>query len=204
MHRGYLTLCSGNNQGPPFLRNISSRLSKRLTPWQTVVVTLLYLYICRNFAKIFGLESPEPLANLYNRAYFRATWITTALDAGYWTAMKIRRKWLRDIASIIFTAHYLIAAEQADEKVRKVRGSLTVEHLRVSWNKTTTPYLSFITKLMRPKLTRYPPRAMRIPRPAESSYKEPVIAWLYFDGPISALKKHTKIVLDFPGGAMWL
>ena len=196
----YLTLCSGNNQGPPFLRNISSRLSKRLTPWQTVVVTLLYLYICRNFAKIFGLESPEPLANLYNRAYFRATWITTALDAGYWTAMKIRRKWLRDIASIIFTAHYLIAAEQADEKVRKVRGSLTVEHLRVSWNKTTTPYLSFITKLMRPKLTRYPPRAMRIPRPAESSYKEPVIAWLYFDGPISALKNHTKIVLDFPGG----
>ena len=165
-----------------------------------MVITLLYLYICRNFAKIFGLESPEPLANLYSRAYFRATWITTALDAGYWTAMKIRRKWLRDIASIIFTAHYLIAAEQADEKVRKVRGSLTVEHLRVSWNKTTTPYLSFITKLMRPKLTRYPPRAIRIPRPAESSYEEPVIAWLYFDGPLSALKNHTKIVLDFPGG----
>ena len=114
--------------------------------------------------------------------------------------MKIRRKWVRDLASILFTAHYLIAAEQADEKVRKVRGMLTVDHLRVSWNKTTTPYLSFITKLMRPKLTRYPPRAIRIPRPAESSYKEPVNAWLYFDGPLSALKNHTKIVLDFPGG----
>lgn len=114
--------------------------------------------------------------------------------------MKIRRKWLRDLASIVFTAHYLIAAEQADEKVRKVRGTLTVEHLRCSWNKTTTPYLSVLTKLMRPKLTRYPPRAIRIPRPAESSYKEPVNAWLYFDGPLSALKNHTKIVLDFPGG----
>ncbi len=53
---------------------------------------------------------------------------------------------------------------------------------------------------MRPKLTRYPPRAIRIPRPAESSYKEPVNAWLYFDGPLSALKNHTKVVLDFPGG----
>lgn len=114
--------------------------------------------------------------------------------------MKIRRKWLRDLASIVFTVHYLIAAEQADEKVRKVRGTLTVEHLRCSWNKTTTPYLSFLTKLMRPKLTRYPPRAIRIPRPAESSYKEPVNAWLYFDGPLSALKNHTKVVLDFPGG----
>ncbi|KAF6230511.1 hypothetical protein HO133_004855 [Letharia lupina] len=195
-----LYLLRGNHHGPPILRRLSAYLSKRLTSWQTVVITLLYLYICRNFAKLFGLESPEPLANLYSRSYFRATWITTALDAGFWTAMKIRRKWIRDVASIIFTAHYLIAAEQADEKVRKVRGMLTVDHLRVSWNKTTTPYLSFITRLMRPKLTRYPPRAIRIPRPAESSYKEPVNAWLYFDGPLSSLKNHTKVILDFPGG----
>lgn len=164
------------------------------------MITLLYLYICRNFAKLFGLESPEPLANLYTRSYFRATWINTALDAGFWTAMKIRRKWIRDLASIVFTAHYLIAAEQADEKVRKVRGMLTVDHLRVSWNKSTTPYLSFITRVMRPKLTRYPPRAIRIPRPTESSYKEPVNAWLYFDGPLSALRNHTKVILDYPGG----
>ncbi|KAL8772443.1 MAG: hypothetical protein Q9209_002394 [Squamulea sp. 1 TL-2023] len=165
-----------------------------------MVITLLWLYISRNFAKIVGLESPEPLANLYTRSYFRATWITTALDAGFWTAMKIRTKWLRDLASMIFTIYYLIAAEQADEKVRKVRGLLTVDHLRVSWHKSTTPYLSFVTKAMRPKLTRYPPRAIRIPRPANSSYKDPVNGWLYFDGPLSALKSHTKIVLDVPGG----
>ena len=126
--------------------------------------------------------------------------MTTALDAGFWTAMKIRRKWLRDLASMVFSIYYLIAAEQADEKVRKVRGLLTVEHLRVSWHKSTTPYLSFITRVLRPKLTRYPPRAIRIPRPAESSYKDPINAWLYFDGPLSALTRHTKLVLDFPGG----
>ena len=114
--------------------------------------------------------------------------------------MKIRRKWLRDLASMVFSLYYLVAAEQADEKVRKVRGLLTVDHLRVSWEKSTTPYLSFITRTMRPKLSRYPPRAIRIPRPAESSYKDPVNAWLYFDGPLSALRNHTKVILDIPGG----
>ncbi|KAL8736477.1 MAG: hypothetical protein Q9166_000269 [cf. Caloplaca sp. 2 TL-2023] len=195
-----LTGARGNKNGPPILRSLSARLSKRLSAWQTTVITLLWLYISRNFAKIVGLESPEPLANLYTRSYFRATWITTALDAGFWTAMKIRTKWLRDLASMVFTIYYLIAAEQADEKVRKVRGLLTVDHLRVSWHKSTTPYLSFFTRAMRPKLARYPPRAIRIPRPANSSYQEPVNAWLYFDGPLSTLKSHTKVVLDVPGG----
>jgi len=193
-------LGSGNKNGPPFLRNLSARLSKRLTAWQTLVITILWLYISRNFAKIVGLECPEPLANLYSRSYFRATWITTALDAGFWTAMRIRRKWLRDLSSIVFTVFYLFAAEQADEKVRKVRGTLTVDHLRVSWNKPNTPYLSFFTALMRPKLTRYPPRMVRIPRPPESSYKEPVIAWLYYDGPFSTISNHSNVILDVPGG----
>jgi acetyl esterase/lipase len=114
--------------------------------------------------------------------------------------MRIRRKWLRDLCSIVFTAYYLIAAEQADEKVRKVRGMLTVDHLRVSWNKGTTPYLAFFTNLLRPRFMRYPPRAIRIPRPPSSDYKKPVNGWLYFDGPLSALKNHTKLVLDIPGG----
>ncbi|KAH8601892.1 Alpha/Beta hydrolase protein [Bisporella sp. PMI_857] len=183
-------LFKGNHHGPPTVRKLSRRLSKLLTPWQTVVVTLLYLYIARNLGKLLGLECPEPLANLYTRSYFRATWVTTALDAGFWSAMRIRKKWLRDIASIVFTIYYLIAAEQADEKVRKVRAMLTVDHMRVSWNKGTTPYLKFLQNLLRPRLMRYP----------HSDYKEPVNGWLYFDGPLSALKTHTKIVLDIPGG----
>ena len=114
--------------------------------------------------------------------------------------MRIKNKTLRDFASIVFTVYYLFAAEQADEKVRKVRGVLTVEHMRVSWNKPTTPYLSFFTRITRPKLARYPPRKVLIPRPPESSYKEPVTAWLYFDEPLSAIGAHSKVVLDIPGG----
>lgn len=190
----------GNRHGPPVLKRLSVLTTPRLTTWQTVVILYLWIYISRNFAKIVGLESPEPLANLYTRSYFRATWVTTALDAGFWTAMKIKQKWLRDLCSFVFSIYYMACAEQAEEKVRKVRGCLTVDHLRVSWDKGTTPYLGFFTNLLRPKLMKYPPRALRIPRPPQSSYKEPVNAWLYFDGPLPELKHHNKIVLDIPGG----
>lgn len=107
---------------------------------------------------------------------------------------------MRDFLSIVFSVYYMICAEQADEKVRKIRATLTVDHLRVAWNKGTTPYLGALTNLMRPRLMWYPPRKIRIPRPKESSYTEPVIGWLYFNGPLSALKKHNKIILDIPGG----
>ncbi|KAF2668265.1 alpha/beta-hydrolase [Microthyrium microscopicum] len=195
-----LYLYKGDANGPPAIRRLSALLSRRLTVWQTVVITLLWLYIARNFGKLVSLECPEPLANLYSRAYFRATWVTTALDAGFWTAMKIRPKWARDLLSVVFSAYYLIAAEQADEKVRKVRGMLTVDHLRVSWNKPLTPYLKFITAAMRPRFMKWPPRKMRIQRPQTSVYTEPINAWLYFEGPLEDLKNHDKIVLDIPGG----
>lgn len=91
-------------------------------------------------------------------------------------------------------------AEQADEKVRKIRSVVTVDHLRVSWNKPTTPALSFLTSLTRPRLMRYKPRAIRIPRPDGSTYTEPVHGWLYFNGSLAELKPQTKIVLHIPGG----
>jgi hypothetical protein len=114
-----LYLLRGNKHGPPIplLRRVSRFFSKRITPFQTVTLTLLYLYVSRNFAKLLNLESPEPLANLYTRSYFRATWIMTAMDAGFWTAMRIRKKWMRDACSLLFTVYYLFAAERADEKV---------------------------------------------------------------------------------------
>jgi acetyl esterase/lipase len=114
--------------------------------------------------------------------------------------MRIKRKGVRDLLSIVFSVYYMICAEQADEKVRKIRATLTVDHLRVAWNKGTTPYLGALTSLMRPRLMVYPPRKIRIPRPKGSSYKEPVIGWLYFNGPRSALAKHDKVILDIPGG----
>jgi acetyl esterase/lipase len=161
---------------------------------------MIYLYAARNFSALAGLASPEPMANMYDPTYFRATWVLTALDAGFWTAMKIRSRWLRDLAGIVFSVFYLFATERADEKVRKVRGMLTVEHLRVAWNKGTSPYLSFFQGLMRPRFTRWPPRQVRIARPPNSDYEEPVSAWLYYDGPLVDLKHHERIVLDIPGG----
>lgn len=192
--------CRSDRHGPPLIRRLSSSLTSRLTAWQTIVTTLLTLYISRNFGKLAGLECPEPLADLYTRSFFRATWFTTALDAGFWSAMHIRRAWLRDLASVACSCYYLACAEQADEKVRKVRQVLTVEHLRIAWNKSTTPYLSALNRLARPRFTRYGPRAIRIPRPAGSAYAAPVHAWLYFDGPVAALKALDRVVLNIPGG----
>ncbi|KAF4121673.1 alpha/beta hydrolase fold [Geosmithia morbida] len=186
--------------GPPGARAFSKLLSRRLTAWQTVVVTMLYLYAARNFSALVGLASPEPMANMYDATFFRATWVLTALDAGFWTAMRIRSKWLRDIASIVFSVFYLFATESADEKVRKVRGMLTVEHLRVSWNKSTTPYISFSQGLLRPRFTRWPPRQVRIQRPSASDYRDPVDAWLFYDGPLADLAYHDRVILDIPGG----
>jgi hypothetical protein len=86
-----------------------------------MVLSMLYMYLMRNFSRLVGLEPKEPLAGKYDRDYFRATWVATALDAGFWKAMWIRPRWLRDIASIAGTLYYLVCAEQADEYVRKVR-----------------------------------------------------------------------------------
>lgn len=168
---------------------------------QALVASCVALYVSRNFARVVGLESPEPLANLYDRSFFRATWITTALDAGWWTAMHLRPKWLRHSAEIMFTLYYLVCAEQADEMVRRVRGDLSVEHLRVSWNKPNTPILRFFTSLMRPKFMKQGrPRPIKIARPQNSDYREPVSAWLYYDGPMEKLKNQHQVVLDIPGG----
>ncbi|KAK6528483.1 hypothetical protein TWF281_009724 [Arthrobotrys megalospora] len=192
-------LGGGNKHGPPFLRKYFRALSARLTPWQTVVTTMLCLYVSQNFSKIMGLESPEPLANLYTKAYFRATWVTTALDAGFWTAMPIKWKWLRDLCGPLFSIFYLFATRLADEKQRKCRATITTEHMRVSWNKMRNPYLLAAQKLVCPPLG-VTPRHIKIARPKESPNKEPINAVLYFNGSRADLYRCTKVILDFPGG----
>lgn len=81
--------------------------------------------------------------------------------------MSIRPKWLRDIASLVFSVYYILYAQEADEKVRqrihlilarpnlsvslqlrRYRAVPTVEMLRVTWEKTTNPYVcSFASSL---------------------------------------------------------
>jgi acetyl esterase/lipase len=132
---------------------------------------------------------------LYTRSFFRATWFATALDAGFFTALPIRRKWMRDIASILFSGYYLVFAEAADEKVRKIRATITVEQIRVSWEKPLrNPYIRFATKLNAGRIRML--KEMFIPREG----KDPVLAWLYWDGTEQELAQCDKLVLSFTGG----
>lgn len=86
-------------------------------------------------------------------ADYRATWINTAIDAGFATAMPIQPKPLRDLFSVLFSfcqsantsslwgrktqltatsswIDYLVYSSDADEKVRRYRALSTVEFLR--------------------------------------------------------------------------
>lgn len=167
-----------------------------------MVLSMLYMYLMRNFSRLVGLEPKEPLAGKYDRDYFRATWVATALDAGFWKAMWIRPRWLRDIASIVGTVYYLVCAEQADEYVRKVRaGGCDIDHMRVAWNKGRTPYIKLASWLVRPSwCMKTLPIRSQIQRPEGSAWKEPIDFWLYYDKPQEMLSKETNIILDIPGG----
>jgi hypothetical protein len=101
----------------------------RFTPYQLILSTLTMLYAIKHSDAILGLQAPEPLARLYSRNYYRATWIVTALDAGFATAMTIEPKWCRDIASVAFSVYYLLFANEADQKVRLSSRSCTVKRV---------------------------------------------------------------------------
>jgi len=135
------------------------------------------------------------LARLYSRSFYRATWFATALDAGFFTALPIRTKCIRDIASILFSVYYLVFAEAADEKVRKVRATVTVEQLRVSWEKPLrNPIVRLVTSLNAGHVRIL--RDLVIPRDG----KDAVIAWLYWDGSDAELASCDKLILSFTGG----
>ncbi|GLB37599.1 putative hormone-sensitive lipase [Lyophyllum shimeji] len=186
------------NAGPPRILWLkkANRALQRYTPWQIMVSTLTAMYAIRNFDKILGLGSPEPLARLYSPSYYRATWINTGLEAGFATAMSIRPKWLRDICSVLFSVYYILYANEGDEKLRRFRAVPTVEMLRTTWGKTTNPYLRMITHLPSVSMR----RKILLPRPEASQYKRPITAWLFFHPHDSQLRHATDLILDFPGG----
>ncbi|KAF8973116.1 Alpha/Beta hydrolase protein [Flammula alnicola] len=188
------------NSGPPrllWLTRANRAIAKRFTPWQIILSTLTAVYSIRNFDKLLGLNAPEPLPVLYySPSYYRATWIVTGLDAGFATAMSIRPKWLRDLASIIFSFYYIMYAQEADEKLRRFRAVPTVEMLRTTWEKTGNPYIRLVTHLPRISVR----RKILLPRPKSSSYTRPITAYLFFAPPEKELCKATELLLDFPGG----
>ncbi|KAJ6500138.1 Alpha/Beta hydrolase protein [Mycena vitilis] len=190
-------ILQGNPRGLPllWLRSVNLRL-KRFTPWQLIASTLTAVYVIRNFDKILGLQSPEPLARLYSPSYYRATWINTGLDAGFATAMSIQTKWIRDLCSVLFSVFYIVYPDQADEKLRRFRAVPTVEMLRRCWEKTSNPYIRAFTHLPRVSIR----RKILLPRPTSSTYERPITCFLFFALPEKQLIKATDLILDFPGG----
>ncbi len=190
---------TSDRHGPPFFRSIS-RWLQYLSPFQIIVLAMNAMYVLKNVDEILGLGSPQPLANLYSKTFYRASWFTTALDAGFWTAMQLKPKFLKDLMSIVFSLYYLVFAEAADEKVRKFRATATIEHVRISWEKNTNPYLSILSLFSRPHISLISP--LKLERPFESCKEEDVKAWLYFDGTKNDLLTSKKIILYLPGGGV--
>jgi len=93
------------------------------------------------------------------------------------------------------TVYYLMFAEAADEKVRRYRATVTVEQLRVSWEKPIrNPYVRFVTSLNAGRIKML--REISIPR---EGY-EPAHAWLYWNGTEEELAQCDKLVLSMTGG----
>lgn len=129
--------------------------------------------------------------------------MNTALDAGFFSAMNIKTKWIRDILSIVLAILYLFFPEAAHQKVRKYPN--TIEVMRTSWEKSTNPYLYMITYFDRGYLATR--KDIQIPRPeipSPSSFdveKLPDIkARIYFQGNASEMRKSTQLILNVPGG----
>ncbi|KAF8320901.1 alpha/beta-hydrolase [Clavulina sp. PMI_390] len=175
-----------------------NRFLTRFSPWQIIVATLSTVYAFRNADSLLGLGSPEPLANLYSPDFFRATWLTTALDAGFATAMPIQPKFLRDIFSMLFFFYYLVYARDADEKLRRYRAICTVEMLRTTWNKTTNPYIRALTYIDRPSVTLV--RRFTLDRPAGSAYTKPISCMLFYAHSTRELAWCSELIYDIPGG----
>jgi acetyl esterase/lipase len=96
---------------------------------------------------------------------------------------------------MLFSFYYLVFAEAADEKVRKVRATVTVEQLRVSWEKPLrNPYVRLVTSLHAGRIKML--KEISIPRDG----KDPVSAWIYWNGTAEELAKCDKLVLSFTGG----
>ncbi|KAJ2242612.1 hypothetical protein GGH98_005330, partial [Coemansia sp. RSA 454] len=171
-------------------------LERRSSLWKTLLGWWTLLYLLRHMDDVLGLHAPEPLREYYSRSFYRATWVFTALDAGFWTAMSVRPKWLRDTLSLVFSAYYLVCTNRAVEKVRKVRALVTIEHLRVSWNKgVENPVLRFVRKLHQPQLG-----IVRNVMLGESESTERARCVVMFDGSEEEFRACRMVVLDVPGG----
>ncbi|KAJ1720850.1 hypothetical protein LPJ61_006114, partial [Coemansia biformis] len=118
--------------------------------------------------------------------------------------------WLRHIMSLLFSLYYLIYTNRAVEKVRKVRALITIDHLRVSWNKgVDNPLLRFVRRMHTCRLSVnrvvHVPNAKGSPqsscgRLSEIADLDPAECHIMFAGDADAFARCRSIVLNYPGG----
>ncbi|KAI8086082.1 Alpha/Beta hydrolase protein [Halteromyces radiatus] len=196
---GYWIIIKGDtNRLPKILQKFNKSIDGN-APWKITVSAWMAYYLIQNLFHLVGLNAPEPLARLYKRSFYRATWILTALDAGFFTAQPLKPIWLRHICSILFSVYYLVFADAAEEKVRRVRATMSVEQMRVSWEKVATnPILSIISKATRPRLSIR--RILQFDRPDYHQHLSPTEVYFFYAGDPDTLAQHNTILLQFPGG----
>ncbi|KAI8994631.1 Alpha/Beta hydrolase protein [Pilobolus umbonatus] len=183
---------------PKIIQQINYKLAHS-SPWRLTLVSWIIYYLSQNIFLLVGLSAPDPLARLYKRSFYRATWVLTALDAGFFTAMPFKPMWLRQLLSIVFTGYYLVFADAAEEKVRRIRATISVEQMRVSWEKVAqNPILNFFSKIRRPRLSIY--EIIHVNRPAYRSELPPTEVYCYYTENPSTFADHDTILLHFPGG----
>ncbi|KAJ1977288.1 hypothetical protein H4R34_003639 [Dimargaris verticillata] len=189
---------------PRWLQRLNHRLAN-YAPWKLILAAWTLQYFIKRLFIVLGLHGGEPLARMYHPGYFRATTIFTALDAGFWTAMPIRPRWLRDGLSLVFSLVYLCFPLQADTKVRRVRQLITVDHMRTSWEKAKNPLLRLGMRLQFASV--HTVRQFAIPRPRHFRPRQhhyltqfPFRVHLYFDGPADELYRAPAVLYHIPGG----
>ncbi|KAI8138299.1 Alpha/Beta hydrolase protein [Fennellomyces sp. T-0311] len=193
---GLWALMKGKTTHLPRIVQKLNRKTVGSSPWKVALGTWMSYYFLQNLFLLVGLNAPEPLTRLYKRSFYRGTWILTALDAGFFTAMPIRPTWLRHICSMVFSFYYLIFADAAEERVRRVRATISIDHMRVSWEKVAgNPILNLMSRVLRPPLTIK--RTLHFER--KNGLPSTEVLFLYAGDP-KTLAEQTTILLQFPGG----
>jgi hypothetical protein len=196
-----LVLGKGPRQGPrkiPLARRLND-FATRYSPWQIFVFSLTSIYAIRHLDALGGFGAPEPLARMYSRSFYRTTWIVTALDAGFATAMPIKPQWIKDIASIFFSLYYVIYANEADEKLRRYRAFCTIEMMRTTWHKTSNPYIRAFGWFYRASLPIA--NSILLPRPTLGAHNQrPTRAWIFYSKSERDLREEDELIIDYCGG----
>lgn len=199
------TLIKSNGNSTPFtIFKWINRKALGKPAWMVVVYTLMAVYMWQNIQLLLFLNPPDPLTRMYTRSFFRATWILTAMDAGFFTAMNIPFKPARDICSVIFSLFYLFFPDSAHTLVKKYPPSINV--MRTSWEKSSNPILRAVTYFDRGYLAIRRNISIQRPTPASpSSFSSPsplplVKARLYHAGSKKDLAKQEKLIFDIAGG----